>query len=287
MALQDLTDPEAVLGATKEFDALGREAFLEKYGFKASREYVLTLNGRQYDSKPIVAAAHGRQHPDIGPLRHTEFNGGAQTTSKLRGLGFEVVRRNEATDGMTVDDLGGLLQRFLHSYAMAKGERFRGDHEAGLLLKQAAERIAATLPPALERAVVKPSVGQGNWAASPWIAVLDPRVTTTTQQGVYPVVLVRDDLSGLYATIAQGVTKLKRERGQREAYDALHRRATALRPVLIDLLPAGFTTGDDVYLGNSPLSRDYAASVIVSKDFEREGLLNSTVTHDQRALNEE
>ena len=38
-------------------------------------------------------------------------------------------------------------------------------------------------------------MGQGNWAACPWIAVLDPRVTTTTQEGVYPVVLIREDLS--------------------------------------------------------------------------------------------
>ena len=92
-------------------------------------------------------------------------------------------------------------------------------------MKQAADGIAATLPSQLTGARVRPSVGQGNWAACPWIAVLDPRVTTTTQEGVYPVVLIREDLTGLYVTIAQGVTKLKRERGQRDAYEALRQRA--------------------------------------------------------------
>jgi hypothetical protein len=33
MALSDLTDPSAVLQAIDQFDALGRDAFLQRYGF--------------------------------------------------------------------------------------------------------------------------------------------------------------------------------------------------------------------------------------------------------------
>ena len=50
MALGDLTSRDAVFAAVEEFDSLGREAFLEKYGFGRSREYFLKLNGRLYDS---------------------------------------------------------------------------------------------------------------------------------------------------------------------------------------------------------------------------------------------
>jgi MoxR-like ATPase len=282
VSLRDLTDPEAIVRATAEFDALGREAFLEKYGFGPSRDYVLVSNGREYDSKAIVGAAHGLQHPELGPLPHTEFNGGEPTTSKLRSLGFTVERRNGGSDAMSAT--AEWLERFLARYSSAKTEAFRGDHEAAQFLRRAAEAIAAGLPPGLAGARAKPSVGQGNWAASPWIAVLDPRVTTTTQEGVYPVVLIREDLTGLYVTIAQGVTRLKREQGQRLAYEALRQQADVLRPHLSALLDRGFTTGSDVFLGDSPLARDYTASVVISKYFPREDLASSSIDADLSAV---
>jgi MoxR-like ATPase len=284
VSLRELTDPDAVRRAVQEFDALGRDAFLQKYGFKSSRQYVLVLGGHEYDSKPIVAAAHGFQHLDLGPLRHTDFNGGAQTTSKLRSLGFSVERRTVERGG--VQPLGLLLQRFLDTYSIAKGEAFGGGHDAARLLKSAAERIEALLPEDLDGARVKPSVGQGNWAAIPWIAVLDPRITTTTQEGVYPVVLAQEDLTGLYLTIAQGVTKLKRELRQPAAYDALRQRAQELRPAQSSLGADGFLSGSEVFLGTAPLARDYTASVVMSKYFARDDLSNSSIEDDVVAMSE-
>ena len=91
MTLASLDSHEAVLDAIAECDRLGRAAFLEKYGFREARSYWLLFNGRQYDSKAIVAAAHGFQFPDLGPLRSEEFSGGASTVQrKLESLGFEM-----------------------------------------------------------------------------------------------------------------------------------------------------------------------------------------------------
>jgi putative restriction endonuclease len=61
MALSDITDSTAVLQAAHEFDALGREAFPAHYEFGKAREYFLVLNGKRYDSKAIMGAAHGYQ----------------------------------------------------------------------------------------------------------------------------------------------------------------------------------------------------------------------------------
>jgi len=77
---------EAVVQAMAEFDELGREAFLEKYGFGEAREFFLVHEGRRYDSKAILGAAHGYALPDEGPLKSHEFNGGEQTTSVLERL---------------------------------------------------------------------------------------------------------------------------------------------------------------------------------------------------------
>jgi hypothetical protein len=89
MTLADLTDRQAVLKALSEFDAVGREAFLAKYGFGWATGYFVLHEGRLYDSKAIVGAAHGYQHGT--PLKSKEFSGGAATVvARLTALGFLV-----------------------------------------------------------------------------------------------------------------------------------------------------------------------------------------------------
>lgn len=99
MSLSQISDPRAVELALAEFDRLGRDAFLRRYGFGRSLAYYLVHEGRLYDSKAILAAAHGYQFPDRGPLRSTQFNGGEGSTApRLRKLGFYVTSRSEGGD---------------------------------------------------------------------------------------------------------------------------------------------------------------------------------------------
>ena len=96
MALGDVT-AEGVVRAMAEFDQLGREAFLKKYGFRKARGYFLIHDERRYDSKAVVGVAHGYDHPDLGPLLSKEFSGGdATVVPHLKSLGFavETPRRN-------------------------------------------------------------------------------------------------------------------------------------------------------------------------------------------------
>ncbi len=53
----DVSSREAVLAAIAECDRLGRDAFLAKYGFGRSRDYVVAHAGGEYDSKALVGAA--------------------------------------------------------------------------------------------------------------------------------------------------------------------------------------------------------------------------------------
>jgi hypothetical protein len=73
----------------QEYDAIGQEAFLSKYGFGKSTRYLLHHHGRTYDSKAIAAAAVGYQWGT--PLKYTDFVGGKDTVQpKLRSMGFHV-----------------------------------------------------------------------------------------------------------------------------------------------------------------------------------------------------
>jgi hypothetical protein len=94
MALSDLSSPSAVLAAIKEFDRLGREQFLEFYGFGPAREYLLLLEGREYDSKAIAGVAHKYEFPEQGALPSDSFTGGISSgaaAKKLASLGFEII----------------------------------------------------------------------------------------------------------------------------------------------------------------------------------------------------
>ncbi len=89
-----------------EFFELGRTAFLGRYGFGKSRDFMVVnpRNGQQCDSKAIVGVAFGKQFPDRGPLKAADFSGGEATVViKLRNLGFEVQRIGEDWSQEEVD----------------------------------------------------------------------------------------------------------------------------------------------------------------------------------------
>jgi 5-methylcytosine-specific restriction endonuclease McrA len=92
MAFKEITDRQAIIKAIEECDRLGRERFLEEYGFGQAKAYFLEHQGRHYDSKAIVGAAHGIQFPDLGPLTSSDFSGGENTVARLlEKLGFHVL----------------------------------------------------------------------------------------------------------------------------------------------------------------------------------------------------
>jgi hypothetical protein len=85
----DVTSPDAVLRAIREYDELGRRAFRAKYGFKKPTRRMLVHDGREYDPNAVLAAAHGFQYPHKGPLP-ANCSGWDQTTRTLAALGFRM-----------------------------------------------------------------------------------------------------------------------------------------------------------------------------------------------------
>ena len=58
---------------------------------------------------------------------------------------------------------------------------------------------------------IKSSIGAGRVTQCPWIAIMNVKETTSTQQGVYIVFLFSKDLQNVYLTLAQGVTKTSQD----------------------------------------------------------------------------
>ena len=120
---------------------------------------------------------------------------------------------------------------------------------------------------------VKWSVGKGSWVRVPWIAFLDQRETNSTQYGVYPVYLFREDLSGIYIGLNHGIHILKEKHGTPESRRILRERTAQLLrdiPGIEALQDAGFSLHNKIALHTSPgLEKNYEASTIACKLYPR------------------
>ena len=103
-----------------------------------------------------------------------------------------------------------LREKFLtvmNEYLQARTERFAG-HKMGSVVRHEMTTEITRLPFIdHHQYVVTGSIGQGNWAAVPWLAIMNKDITKSTQSGYYIVYLFSEDMERLYLTLAQGVTK--------------------------------------------------------------------------------
>ncbi|GAB7553341.1 hypothetical protein NRB_28470 [Novosphingobium sp. 11B] len=141
----------------------------------------------------------------------------------------------------------------LHS-ALVEFEKVRGGPFGRMepmwsLLSEVIQSLEALKPIQLRPHIaVSASLGQGNWARVPWIALLNRNLTTTTEKGVYCVFLISKDLSRVYLTLNQGVTEVIDELGSREGAVALVGRALSYRSRVAELAEQGFVLENTIDL---------------------------------------
>jgi hypothetical protein len=129
---------------------------------------------------------------------------------------YRITERGLAEQGSgpdgSADRLHAGTERVLAEYADARATQPYGASTAIWGVFLGLKESFNACPPVRRRATVRAdwSAGVGNWSRVAWVAFLDSRETRTTQQGVYPVLLFRQDLSGAYLTLAQGVTEPKK-----------------------------------------------------------------------------
>ncbi|MEW9672867.1 DUF3578 domain-containing protein [Ammoniphilus sp. 3BR4] len=150
------------------------------------------------------------------------------------------------------------LTYILTHYLQAKRETFK-EHPLGGKARQQIPQDLQSLPFIDEVYKVQGSVGQGNWATIPWIAIMDKRITESTQYGEYIVYLFSEDMSSVYLTLAQGVTVPIRDKGKKDGYEYLEQKVREMR----DLLPLhSFQKDDNIQLTTSGIGRDYQVSTV-------------------------
>jgi hypothetical protein len=167
------------------------------------------------------------------------------------------------------------LEKFMESYGeIRRSKPFQRDPDLWDLMQRLTTGLygmsAVQSRPDIK---IKWSVGQGNWVGVPHISFLDQKETTTTQRGVYGVFLFRDDLSGVYLTLNQGVTEFTKQYPRSEARRILRDRANRFGLLVIDLKNSGFAIDANIDLRTEgELGLDYEASTIAYKFYARDSV---------------
>ncbi|MCJ1962076.1 MrcB family domain-containing protein [Novosphingobium mangrovi (ex Hu et al. 2023)] len=169
-----------------------------------------------------------------------------------------------------------VLTAFLKAFEASRTSQFTTAGEMGEA-KRALEAWLETCPliAAHKNLKVRASVGQGGWTNTPWIAILDDRLTNSTQRGIYIVFLVAEDLSVTYLTLNQGMTDLVNSFGQRGAAEEMVKVAAATRPQIADLLSEPFELDNTIDLkSGTNAARNYEVGTIAHASLASDELPN-------------
>ncbi|MDA4081881.1 MULTISPECIES: MrcB family domain-containing protein [Bacillus] len=162
----------------------------------------------------------------------------------------QYAKDDEEKGGSMNSNLREKFLTVLNEYLQARTERFAG-HKMGSFVRNEMTTEITRLP-FIDHSqyVVTGSVGQGNWAAVPWLAIMNKDITTSTQRGYYIVYLFSEDMEQLYLTLAQGVTETTKEEMQKikeEIREQIHMSQKVKKD-------------DEIFLGTSSKAKGYANS---------------------------
>ena len=182
-----------------------------------------------------------------------------------------MMNANSKTTTSAGADLSGFFEHVLETYRGARQrDTMDSSHPLWTRFKDAQVELER-LGPVSKRSnvIVKWSTGQGVWAKVPWIALLDTRETSFTNDGVYVVYLFRMDMTGVYLTLNQGVSRKRDRLGTSEARAFIRNRAADLREGCRSLKKHGFALDNKIDLrADHALGADYEMATIAYKLYE-------------------
>ncbi len=173
-----------------------------------------------------------------------------------------------------------ILNYFLEDYISGKNQIFGKDASIyNSICDVAPQKIyEAQLVDSKEYKVVG-SVGQGNWAKVPWLAIFRKDITLSAQNGVYIVYLLSSDGNSLYLTLNQGVTEAGKNSTASETIRALRENAARISAQLNN---RSFLSDENINLGNdiTDLGKKYQKGTIFYKKYSKQNIPSEEILQD-------
>ena len=276
--------PEAIEQAIQEFhNKLATEESWQNWQNNSNYKFAIRYNNKLYPPKQIISMATG------APV--SQFSGGEESNRYLENLGFTVMAL-PGEEKPLQGALEGILSMYLDEkessfYVRRKQDGIEEINTVWSHFKHFEETVVDSgILKDYPHMKVSFSIGKGNWAKVPWITILDERHTTTTMEGVYIVYLFRGDMSGVYLTYNQGVTKARDKFGAVQACRLFENKAQEIRIQVPQLRSSGFALNSDIDLkSRGSLPTNYERSTIAHKFYEK-GFVpdDKTLLEDLKAL---
>ncbi|MEQ9924189.1 DUF3578 domain-containing protein [Pectobacterium brasiliense] len=162
------------------------------------------------------------------------------------------------------------FQIIAKGWVAATQEGFTNNPIANLLRKELKKEIENIVGQFDSNYEVEASAGAGNWANVPWVSILNPKITSTTQEGVYPVYLFKSDGSGFYLSLNQGTTSPAKKWGKKVAEE----RAEYIKKQLLKKIPGLEYWGvKDINLkANTPLGKSYEKPSVIARYYSTDSV---------------
>ncbi|WP_144569557.1 MrcB family domain-containing protein [Bacillus pseudomycoides] len=176
----------------------------------------------------------------------------------------QYLKENDEEDDNMNSNLREKFLTVMHEYLEARTEKFAGHKLGSVVRNEMTTEVTRLSFIDHNQYIVTGSVGQGNWAAVPWLAIMNRDITTSTQRGYYLVYLFSEDMRGLYLTFGQGITETPKEEMEKVKQE-IRQRIPKSEKVKRD---------DDIFLGTSNNAKGYASSTAAYILYEFDSMPN-------------
>lgn len=242
---------DGVNAALDEWDSIGREQFLQKYGANPARKFFIRRQGRRYDAIAVLFAAL-RAQSGFTAISLRDLPADARhVRDPLVEKGLEILSGAELLQIRTaIQAVLDVQSKYSPGPSSAMSERGRN---LVIIEKELSQYIETS-------SVVndhQSSNGVGNHARVPWVRVNDSVRSPNAKTGWYIVLLFAADGSAAYLSLNQGTSKLpkpeirervEKARTQKLAIELDHVERDRRFSSSIDLVAGGLAEGYE--LGN-------------------------------------
>lgn len=178
--------------------------------------------------------------------------------------------------------LAQLLQQFAATYPALKKQDFCYSDSTEIITSLIPDNLDSSVNQG-DKYIIRGSVGQGNWAETPWVAILDKNVTLSTQNGYYVCFLINPIEQTMYLSLAVGWTQFASEYSFKTAKQRIREYSDYLRDQL-KRVPKGFGSGPINLSATGQLSRGYEYGQILTKRYEINSINDSELLVDLREI---
>ena len=241
--------------------AISLDAFLRQHQVFSAFKYQIRQDDELFDAKALLIVGLRAAFPALNDLSVDDLPSNEKwVAAPLRALGFEVIDKSAAPVTTVHDGIAHVLQ----TYPTAHTQEFKG-HPLGTFVRSS---LSTAIKSVCEnRLLVTGSVGNGTWAETSWVAIFDPRITKSAQNGIYVVYLFDQAGRHVYLSLNQATLEVYEE------YKKHYRQVLEDRAVFTRELLAPYNISDLIHsplelTGQGKFTKGYCAGNIIAFKYD-------------------